>query len=88
MHTIKDKKKLIDRVKRIAGQVASIERALEQESSCSTILRNIAACRGAMNSLMAEVMEGHIRMHLIEDSDNDSHEAAEELIDVVHSYLK
>ena len=55
-HTIEEKKKLLNRVRRITGQVAAIERALDQETAdCSEILHNILACRGAMDALMAEV---------------------------------
>src|ERR1700726_1587042 len=58
-HTIRDKKKLLNRVNRISGQVGAIKRALEQEKDCTDLLRTIAACRGAINGLMAEVIEGH-----------------------------
>src|SRR5262249_44047588 len=62
-HTIRDKKKLLNRVRRIRGQIDAVEKALDQEQDCSTILLTIAACRGAINSLMAEIIEGHIRFH-------------------------
>jgi DNA-binding FrmR family transcriptional regulator len=84
-------KKLIHRVRRIRGQVDAIERALQSDSDCSEVLQMIAACRGAMNSLMAEVMEGHIHHHLL---DGDQHsarkqaQAAQELIDVIRAYLR
>ncbi len=57
---------------------------------CSETLRLIAACRGAMNSLMAEVLEGHIRFHVVQsDGGKDSQtEAGEQLIDIVRAYLK
>lgn len=90
-HTVRDKKKLLARVHRISGQVDAIERALEQEQDCTDLLRTIAACRGAMNGLMAEVIEGHIRFHLVDPDKNPRSEearAARELMDVVHSYLK
>lgn len=86
-HTITEKKKLLDRTRRIRGQVEAVERALENEEDCFAILRNIAACRGAMNGLMAEVMEGHIRSHL-GGKNREQAQAAQELIEVVRSYLK
>ena len=79
------------RVRRIRGQVDAIERALDSEQECAGILQLMAACRGALNGLMAEVMEGHIRFHVLSpDSAKTSPqaEAAEELIDVVRAYLK
>jgi DNA-binding FrmR family transcriptional regulator len=92
-HTTKDKKKLIDRVRRIRGQIDAIEAALEDEKECSSILHHIAGCRGAMNGLMAEVVEGHIRSHILASGNSledklAKAQAAEELIELVKSYLK
>ena len=64
-HTIEAKKRLLNRVRRIKGQVTAIEKALDHESECSEILHNIAAFRGAMDALMAEVIDGHIRFHIL-----------------------
>ena len=90
-HTTKEKDKLLRRVRRIRGQVDAIERALDSEQECTGVLQLMAACRGALNGLMAEVMEGHIRFHVLspENGKNSPQmEAAEELIDVVRTYLK
>jgi DNA-binding FrmR family transcriptional regulator len=87
-HTVVDKKKLVDRVRRIRGQVEAIEKALEEERDCSVILHNIAGCRGAMNGLMAEVVEGHIRSHLVGGSAAKQSQAADDLVDLIKSYLK
>lgn len=90
-HTTKGKKKLLNRVRRIRGQVEAIERALDEERDCSSVLQMIAACRGAVNGLMVEVLEGHIAEHVL-NSDAElspaQHEAAQELIDVIRSYMK
>lgn len=90
-HTVKEKQKLLNRVRRIRGQVDAIERALEDEIGCVGILQQITSCRGAMNGLLTVVLEDHIRTHLV-----DSHagrgkapsDAKEQLIDIVHSYFK
>jgi DNA-binding FrmR family transcriptional regulator len=90
-HTIRDKEKLLNRVRRIRGQVDAIERALEEEQDCDDMLLTIAACRGAINGLMAEVIEGHIRYHVINpDLKPTSAQAiaAQQLMDVVKTYLK
>jgi DNA-binding FrmR family transcriptional regulator len=90
-HTIRDKRKLLNRVRRIQGQLGAVGSALEQEQDCSAILRTIAACRGALNSLMAELIEGHIRYHVVDPDRQPTTErakAAQELIDVVKTYLK
>jgi FrmR/RcnR family transcriptional regulator, repressor of frmRAB operon len=85
-HTIRNKKKLQARVSRIRGQVEAVNRALENESECGEVLRLIASARGAMNSLMAEVVEDHIRTHAF-PSGGTGGDAADELVDVVRSYL-
>ena len=90
-HTIDEKKKLLNRVHRIRGQVEAVERALDQEAECSVILHNISACRGAMDALMAEVIEGHIRYHVLDPQRKPTEEqsrAAEDLIESLRAYLK
>jgi DNA-binding FrmR family transcriptional regulator len=89
-HTIKDKKQLLIRVRRIKGQAEALERALEQETECSAILQQIAAIRGAVNGLMAEVLEGHIREHLGADAvaPEQRGEDIEQVVSVLRSYLK
>lgn len=90
-HTIRDKKKLINRVRRIRGQMEGVEKALEDEKDCSSVLQNIVACRGAINSLMAEVLEGHIRFHVADPDSkplSGQSKATQELIDIVKTYLR
>ncbi|WP_258096620.1 metal/formaldehyde-sensitive transcriptional repressor, partial [Klebsiella pneumoniae] len=52
-HIIQDKQKLLNRVRRIRGQIDAIERALEEEKGCLDVLQQITSCRGAMNGLLA-----------------------------------
>ena len=88
-HTIQNKTKLLSRVRRIRGQVEAVERALEGGKACSEVLQCIAAARGAMNGLMAEVLEGHIHMHIADPArGRDRLKGADELIDIVRAYLK
>ncbi len=86
----KEKQKLIARIKRIRGQVDSIERSLSSGDDCADILMLLANVRGGVNSLMAEVLEDHIRLHLLTSGKNSAppHELAEDLIDLVRAYLK
>ena len=63
-HPVHDKKKLLARVRRIKGQVEALERAFDHEADCTSILQQIASMRGAVNGLMGEVMEGHLRQHV------------------------
>jgi FrmR/RcnR family transcriptional regulator, repressor of frmRAB operon len=89
-HTIEARPKLLRRVSRIVGQVEAVKRALERESECGEVLRLIAASRGALDSLMAEVLEGHVRSHAFAHARRGSEaaRAAEEVIDVIRAYLK
>src|SRR5256886_17319735 len=65
-HTIREKTKLLNRVRRIRGQVEAVERALESEAGCADVLQLIASVRRAVNGLMGEVMEDHIRLHAVD----------------------
>jgi len=86
----KEQQKLVARIKRIRGQVDSIERSLTTNDDCADILMLLANVRGGINSLMAEVLEDHIRLHLLstETTKAQPHELAEDLIDLVRAYLK
>jgi len=90
-HTVQDKQKLLNRVRRIRGQLDAIERALDEEKGCMAVLQQITSCRGAMNGLLAVVLEEHIRNHLV-DVEEERHpgegDAREQLIDIVRSYFK
>ena len=91
MHTVRNQQKLLARIRRIKGQVEAIERALEARSGCETVMHLIAGVRGAVAGLMAEIVEDHVRFHLV---DQDKHpgaldgQAADELMDVIRAYLK
>ncbi|WP_191486729.1 metal/formaldehyde-sensitive transcriptional repressor [Pseudomonas sp. FEN] len=89
-HTIKDKKRLLTRVRRIKGQTEALENALNMEVECSAVLQQIAAIRGAINGLMAEVLEGHIREHLGADdvTPTQRREDVDEVVSALRSYLK
>ena len=56
-HTIREKTKLLNRIRRIRGQVEAIERALEEEVGCADVLQRITSCRGAMNGLLGYLTE-------------------------------
>jgi DNA-binding FrmR family transcriptional regulator len=90
-HTVKEKQNLLLRAKRIRGQVEALVRALDEERDCSEVLQVMSAARGAMNSLMAELLEGHIRSHVLSRKQKPTSPqavAADEVIDMVKSYLK
>jgi DNA-binding FrmR family transcriptional regulator len=89
-HTIRDKSKLLSRVRRIRGQADALERALVEETDCAAILQQIAAIRGAVNGLMAVVLEGHLRVHVAADgvSKKQREDELEDVLSVLRSYVK
>lgn len=90
-HIHKTKAKLLNRVRRLRGQIEAIERAVEEERDCAEVLHQVAAVRGAIGGLMVEVLEDHIRHHVIDpehEPDTTKAEGAADLIDVVRTYLK
>jgi len=91
LHTLRDRAKLLNRIRRIRGQVGAIEGLLQERADCERVLQTIAACRGAINGLMAEVVEDHIRFHVVgpdADPESEQTQAAEQLVDLIRSYLK
>jgi DNA-binding FrmR family transcriptional regulator len=91
MHTARERDKLIARVRRIRGQLEAVERAILEEKGCYEVLQTVTAARGAMNGLVAEMIEDHVRFHVLDPDEKVSTKrmrAAEELIDVVRAYVK
>jgi DNA-binding FrmR family transcriptional regulator len=91
MHTIRDRDKLIARVRRIRGQIEAVEKAIVNEEECSKVLTTVAACRGALTALTAEILEDHIRFHVMDPEvkpNSKRARASEELIDIVRAFLK
>jgi len=89
-HTVKGKKALMTRVRRIKGQTEALERALDQEVECNAVLQQITSIRGAINGLMVEVLEGHMRDHLgpgVIDA-KQREEDLEQVLRVMRSYMK
>jgi DNA-binding FrmR family transcriptional regulator len=89
-HLAANKQQLINRVRRIAGQVEAIERALTEDADCSVTLQRAAAARGAINGLLNEIVEDHLREHVARPDLTDAQRAAgaDELIAVIRRYSK
>ena len=83
----REKLDLVTRTKKIIGQLESVLRGLNDDEQCADVLQRLAAARGAINSLMGELMEDHIRNHMPRNS-KSSEEAADDLIEIVRTYLK
>jgi DNA-binding FrmR family transcriptional regulator len=90
-HVAKEKAKLLNRLKRMRGQIEAMERAVDGDDECAAVLQQATACRGALDGFIAEVIEDHIREHMVDPragADSAQASAAEELIEIVHQYLK
>jgi len=89
MHTIKDKAKLLARVRRIQGQAIALEKQLDQEHDHAAVLQQIASIRGAVNGLMAAVIEGHLVDHVVKEPEQQQRqEDLDTVLQVIKSYLK
>jgi DNA-binding FrmR family transcriptional regulator len=91
MHTTREKEKLIARVRRIRGQIEAVERAIADEKSCYEVLQTVTAARGALNGLVAEMVEDHVRFHVLDPDEKlpaKRARAADELIDIIRAYVK
>jgi DNA-binding FrmR family transcriptional regulator len=88
-HTIRDKAKLLARVRRLHGQTAALEKLITEESDCTAILQQSAAIRGAVNGLMAAIIEGHLTDHVVNEPDLAQRQKDMGVVlQVIKSYLK
>ncbi|MET4279479.1 DNA-binding FrmR family transcriptional regulator [Bradyrhizobium sp. F1.2.2] len=68
-----------------------MERALEAELGCTDVLMLVASVRGAVTGLTTELLEDHIRHHVVDpasERDPGKAKGAADLIDVLRTYLK
>lgn len=90
-HVAAEKQKLLNRLKRLRGQVDALERAVDADVECSRVLQQATACRGALEGFIAEVIEDHIREHMVEPGlafDDPRMQATEELVAIVKAYMR
>ena len=90
-HVAKEKIKLLNRIKRLSGQLDAIARAVEGDEECADVLQQAMACRGALDGFIAEVIEDHIREHMVDQNAGSADPralAAQELVEIVHRYMK
>ncbi|HCS07905.1 MULTISPECIES: metal/formaldehyde-sensitive transcriptional repressor [Pseudomonas] len=89
-HVRSSKDNLLKRVKRIAGQIQAIERALDSDDDCSKTLLLVASTRGAINGLMDEIIEDHAREHVANPtlSNEERAKGVDELLEAIRRYSK
>lgn len=91
MHTAETREMLTNRVRRIRGQLNSVEKALTENKDCSKVLHSLTACRGAMDSLLFEILEDHVRFHIVDPDKRPTSQQAKatrELLDALRTYFK
>jgi CsoR family transcriptional regulator, copper-sensing transcriptional repressor len=74
-----DRKKLMSRVNRIAGQVAGVQRMVEEDRYCVDILHQIAAVRSALDSLGVELLTRHLETCVVGHGSGSEHHCAKPL---------
>ena len=90
-HVAQEKQTLLNRLNRLRGQIEAIARAVEADAECARVLQQATACRGALDGFIAEVIEDHIREHMVDPKAPEGDprtEAAEELVAIVRTYLR
>ena len=88
-HTVREKARLLARVRRMKGQMEAVERALEAETPCGQILQQLASIRGALSGLTGEVMEDHLREHVLEaENEKERAIAVDELAEALRTYIR
>lgn len=89
-HSPAEKKRVLGRVRRVRGQLDALEAALEKGAECGPVLQQIAAIRGAVNGLMAGVLESHLREEFTNliDTTDAQRSSIDEVVSLVRTYLK
>ncbi|MBS0394389.1 MAG: metal/formaldehyde-sensitive transcriptional repressor [Proteobacteria bacterium] len=90
-HVAREKVKLLHRLRRLRGQLEAIERSVEADQECVDVLRLATSARGALDGFIAEVIEDHVREHLLDPRAppaDPRRAAAEDLVEIVHQYLR
>jgi DNA-binding FrmR family transcriptional regulator len=89
-HSVEEKKRVLARVRRLRGQIDALDRALVAQEDCAPVLQQIAAIRGAVNGLMAQVMESHVResFGVMSSSEEERSQRIQEMTELIKSYMK
>lgn len=90
-HIHENKKKIITRIRRIKGQLEAVERSLDEDADCFSVLQTLSACRGGLNGLLGELIENHIKEHVMKNPSapkSPQDKSALELIKLMKTYWK
>jgi CsoR family transcriptional regulator, copper-sensing transcriptional repressor len=81
---------VLDRVKRIAGQVAGVQRMIEEDRCCVDVLNQIAAVRSALDGLGVKLLTNHLEACVLGSEKGSGHPTAvkpEALVAEVHNVI-
>lgn len=84
----KEKKDLMNRLKRIEGQVRGIENMLENDNYCTDILIQVSAIHAALNSFNKRLLASHIKSCVADDIRHGNDDVIEELVDTLGKLMK
>ena len=90
-HVFEDRKRITSRIRRIKGQLEAVERSMEEGKDCFSVLQTLSACRGGLNGLMGELIEGHVKGHVMNNPSNPTTKQDKEalaLIKLLKTYWK
>ena len=82
------KKKLLNRLSRIEGQVRGIKKMIENDAYCADVLTQSAAAAAAMDAFNREVLRAHVRSCVVRDIRAGEDGAADELIAVLEKLMR
>ena len=83
-----ERKKLINRLNRIEGQVRGIRGMIEKDAYCTDVLVQVAAANAALNAFTKELLASHIRTCVAEDIRAGKDETVDELVTTLQKLMK
>ena len=83
-----EKKKLLNRLHRIEGQVRGLCGMIERDAYCTDVLTQSAAVEAALNAFNADLLSRHIRTCVVRDLRSGDESAADELAAIVQKLMK
>ena len=86
--TDEEKKKLINRLNRIEGQVRGIRGMIEKDAYCADVLVQSAAVNAAINSFNKDLLSRHIHSCVVRDIKNGDEEVIDELMKLIRKLMK
>jgi len=84
----KEKKDLMNRLKRIEGQVRGVENMLESDAYCTDILIQVSAITSALNSFNKVLLANHMKTCVTENIRNGNDEIIDELVVTLQKLMK